>query len=326
MKRLVHRLRAIASISLLPIELFRDWIHCVRWGKGSPFSKTQDSLYYDIVLLAHTVEKGLSLLETRPSFGVQKITTLLEMCEHYDWNRSLFPIEMTYGALKEYSEYHQEKNIELGQFGTRISKFLERAKDEGIEPKGGTASPDFSVDRLNSSEFLSSRWSCRNFEQSTVPAEDVQKIVKCAQSAPSQCNRQSVRVHAFQSKQQIQALLRLQGGTTGFTDLVSNLFVITSESFAWSGAKPRNQAYVDGGIFAMQLGMSCIAHSYGCCFLNLAVTNGLEKQIKEAGGISQGEKLVVMMAFGSPITSPNGAARSARLPVNEVLTFHSCAE
>ncbi|MCS7465777.1 nitroreductase family protein [Stieleria sp. ICT_E10.1] len=322
MKWIVHRLRALASLLLLPGELFGDWLHCLRWGKGSPFSPSQPSLYYDIVLLAHTVEKGLSLTDTRASFGQQKIAAVLDLCDQYDWSGPSFPLQMAYGALSEYREFHSERNIDLGEIGSKISKFIERAEGQGIEPKGGTVTPRTQIDGLSPSDFLCSRWSCRDFTPATVPREDVERIVKCAQSAPSQCNRQSVRVHVYQGKHLIEELLRLQGGSGGFSQRVSNLFVVTSETFAWSGAKPRHQPYVDGGIFAMQLGMSCISHCYGCCFLNLAVTNRHEKQIKQAAGISQAEKLILMMAFGVPNARDRGAARSERLPVTQVLTFH----
>ncbi len=325
MKWILHRLRALASLLLLPVELFGDWLHCIRWGKGSPFSPAQPSLYYDIVLLAHTVEKGLSLAETRPSFGRQKIATVIDLCEQYDWSGPRFPLQMAYGALREYSAYHADRNIDLGALGARITQFVRRAEDQGIEPKGGTVTPNALVNGQTSSEFLCSRWSCRDFLPEPVSSEDVRRIVKCAQSAPSQCNRQSVRVHVYQNRREIEALLRLQGGSTGFAQRVSNLFVVTSETYAWSGAKPRHQPYVDGGIFAMQLGMACLSHSFGCCFLNLAVTNRQEKRIKQAAGIPQGEKLILMMAFGIPVTRDRAAARSERLPVDEVLTFHGSA-
>jgi nitroreductase len=314
-------IKPILSILALPLEYFRDWLNVIKWGKGSPLAPRERTLYYDIILLAHTVEKGLSMPNPRPNFGIAKIVQLLEFCAEYGWNREMFPIQMSYGALKEYADLHQQKQAGLGDLQKPIETFLSECRSHGISEAGGTRTADL-VDSTSHSGFLTSRWSCRRYKDEIVDPAVVSKIVKCAQSAPSQCNRQSVKIHVYSKKEQIQNLLKLQGGSAGFADGVRNLFVVTSEMAAWSGAKPRNQAFVDGGLFAMQLAMSCLAHELGCCMLNLAVTNGRESEIKTAGSISHGERLVVMIAFGVPAEDGRFCARSERIPLESVLISH----
>lgn len=314
-------IRPILSILALPLEFGKDWFNVIRWGKGSPLAPRDRTLYYDIVLLAHTVEKGLSMPSPRANFGVAKISELLSLCREYGWDREMFPIQMTCGALNEYVEFHKLRQADLGSIGEPIRLFLEQCRMKGVAEYGGTrtASPNISE---SPASFLASRWSCRRYQDQLVPDEIIERVVKCAQSAPSQCNRQSVKAHVFRGEAQVQKLLQLQGGSAGFATGVKNLFVISSEMAAWSGAKPRNQAFVDGGLFAMQLAMSCLAHDLGCCMLNLAVTNSRESEIKAAGDISQGERLVVMIAFGVPAEDGTFCARSERIPVDSVLKYH----
>src|SRR5690606_36580790 len=121
---------------------------------------------------------------------------------------------------------------------------------------------------------------------STLPLELVHTVVKLAQYAPSQSNRQSTQVHLYQDRKQIDELLALQGGSRGFSEHVGNLFVVSSEIPAWGGPGQRNQPYVDAALFAMHLLTALHAKGIAACPLNLAVTNRTDRRIKAAGAIS----------------------------------------
>ena len=135
----------------------------------------------------------------------------------------------------------------------------------------------------------------------TVPGKkisktDLDKLVLLAQkAAPSQCNRQSVRLHYYSDPNQIQSLLELQRGALSFSDEICNLFIVTSDQRSWFGSAQRNQSYVDGGIFREFFYFHLTACNHA---LNLAVTHDIENQIRSTGKIPYNERLVMMVAVG----------------------------
>jgi nitroreductase len=68
--------------------------------------------------------------------------------------------------------------------------------------------------------------------------------------------------------------------------------------------------------------LSCHAHGLAACPLNIAFRNAKEKKVRVAGGISNSERLLMMISFGHPNDAVNYAASSPRLPTEEVLIQH----
>jgi nitroreductase len=321
------RFRALGSLAALPIEYFIDSLLAFRYSKASPFAPGSMSSFYDIILLAHTVEKGLSQPSPRPGFGKLKIRKLLDLLHRTYWSNSiLFAAEKSYGALLEYVSWNDQHGYNINDIRPLLISFFKRCEHEHLHPNGGTKILDIkSVMHSQSAiDLLSCRFSGRIYSPLLIDEKLLASIFLLAQRAPSQCNRQSVRVHCFRGKENVLPLLKLQRGAAGFDEFVPNLFVITSDMVAWSGANARNQAFVDGGLFSMQLALSCSALGLISCPLNLAISNLRELRIKHLAGIPQSERLIMMMSFGYPASSHSEviAAHSARLPLNMVLKVH----
>lgn len=308
-------------------EYMNDFLVTIRYNTYSPFEDKNMRLYYRLIILSHAIEKGLSLANPRSLFGREKILSIVAMARVYDASYSAFPLEMASGALHDYVQIHRKQGI-FDPFLEEVEGYLKNELAfSDVTPNGGYkrlselkhVSPE-ETGRCVS--FLESRYSCRHYEPFIVPRDVVEKIVQTAQTSPSQCNRQSVRVHCFTNKPEIEKLLTLQGGASGFVEGVYNLFVITSEVTAWGGYGQRNQGYVDCGLFAQQLLLASYANGVGVCPLNLAVDNAKEKKIKEAANIHPRERLAMMISFGYPGQLDLKAARSARLPLGSVLKIH----
>jgi len=317
-------LRTLVNLLATPLEYCYDTYRVFKWSKASPLCPIDKQLHYDILLLAHTVEKGLSVSNPRTKFGVEKITQLLSFLEKYKPEYGLFPMEKSYGCLKAYVNWHNSINFDLGVFGDAVQVYLDRCVELNLEPKGGVKLIGNADNKINM-EYelaLNGRFSCRRFEPRKVSPEIIERIGRVASRTPSQCNRQSSRIHFYNKPDDIDRLLRLQGGAEGFRKSVHNLFVITSEMSAWSGVKARSQSYVDGALTSMQVLNACQSLGLGACPLNLAVTNHRESLICKAGEISKGERLIMMIAFGFPEERDLSVARSERMQVDEILVIH----
>jgi nitroreductase len=172
-------------------------------------------------------------------------------------------------------------------------------------------------------QLIASRSSGRTLNNAPIDPDRILEVIALAQQAPSQCNRQATRVHTYQDPARIRELLALQGGSRGFADSVGNLFVVSSEICAWGGPGQRNQAYVDGALFAMCLLLACRSMGWGACPLNLAIDHRTESAIRRVGGIPDGERLILMIAFGEPSAPDTKVAFSPRRPPAEIATLHA---
>lgn len=298
------------------------WLY-LRYNGYSPLVERRRRLFYRIVIETHTIEKGLSLPYRRPLFGRDKIRFIMSSLDAYDLSFSPLPAQMALGALDAYLRFHRDQSID-DPLLEEIAAFLSRWQEKYPATLRGGVKPF----RLEAGQhdrpgaFLQSRSSLRMFDGKALPLEDIRDLIGVAQSAPSQCNRQSSLAHLYQDRKAIDVLLGLQGGSRGFSDHVGNLFVITAEIAAWGGPGQRNQPYVDGALFAMCILLACHARGVAACPLNLAVGNAVERKIKAAGNIPSGERLIMMIAFGNTIAEPLRVAMSPRRNLQEVLVLH----
>jgi nitroreductase len=304
-------------------EALRDAALFLRFNAYSPFADKSQRAFYKIIIEAHTIEKGLSLPNPKLLFGKDKLRFVMGALSRYDLQHSALPAHMALGALQAYADFHAKAGAS-DPLLDEVNAFLKEWETRLPKPwKGGTREISFNgQDPGNLQQLMASRSSVRALSATPLPPERICEAIALAQLAPSQCNRQASRVHAYQDPAQIQALLALQGGSRGFAQSVGNLFVVSSEICAWGGPGQRNQAYVDGALFAMCLMFACRSLGWGACPLNLAIDHRTESAIRRAGGIPAGERLIMMIAFGEPLAPQTRVAFSPRRPLAEIATLH----
>ncbi len=315
-----------------PLQIFKfvqeysqDMYYYMKYNSSSPLVDKQRRLFYQIIIETHTVEKGLSLPAPRSLFGREKLKIIMRQLRRYASSYSLFPVQMACGAFTDYVQFHRDQGIN----DQCLAELEDAVSDSGgsiVGPRterilGILEEAEESSETYRAAKLLLTRTSWRAFESTPLPAALVRDIVRIAQACPSQCNRQATKVHFFQDRAKIDALLRLQKGASGFSGDVGNLFVVTSDLSAWGGAKQRNQLYVDGALFAMSLLLACNAAGVASCPLNLAVSNTFERKIKQVGCIPSNERLIVMVAAGYPQGNGFRPARSPRRNLSEILRF-----
>ncbi len=305
-------------------EAARDAVLFLRFNAYSPFVDPSKRAFYKIIIEAHTIEKGLSLPNPKPLFGRDKVRFVMAALARYDIRHSPVPAHMSLGALEAYADFHAKAGAS-DPLLDEIAAYLKAWEARLPRPwKGGTRDYSFHGQPPGSLRHLmASRSSIRTLLSAPLEPERIVEAISLAQSAPSQCNRQSTRVHAYQDPDRIRELLALQGGSRGFADTVGNLFVVSSEICAWGGPGQRNQAYVDGALFAMCLMFACRSMGWGACPLNLAIDHKTESAIRRVGGIPPGERLIMMIAFGEPIAPETRVAFSPRRPAAEIVTLHA---
>ena len=99
--------------------------------------------------------------------------------------------------------------------------------------------------------LLYSRHSQRYFSNMPVSLEKLNKALKMAQRTPSACNRQGWKTYVYKDSKSVE-LIKWQGGSRGFEEEIKCAILVTANLKAFLSYEV-HQAYVDGGLYAMNL-------------------------------------------------------------------------
>lgn len=321
---LFYMLRGLAQKKDLVANYIYDFIRYLKWSPIGGKPKTPVQLLATITMDYHRIEKGFSLPQTRPGFGVDVVKRLAFNIPRYAAleNMSDLPLRATYGALKQWLELSEGANSPAEQDAKKTVQFIEE-KIGKCSGHGGAVTlkksdivkqthPGFFKD------FFESRFSVRDFTDDKVSVEELKQAISVARKTPSVCNRQSWRVHAFLEPETCREVLALQNGNRGFGEKVNAVLVITSELQTFLSAGERYQGWIDGGMFAMSLTLALHAQGIGSCCLNWSVSSKADRRLRKHMNLPDNELVIMMIAIGH-LKDEFKVATSPRIDVDDIL-------
>lgn len=285
--------------------------------------RKKDELEHYLIKQYHIVEKGLSLPDVRLGFGQQKIKELLDAAflylNSYGTSRLMSAISST---LKTYTEFNTYNNYSIDtELQNRIEAFIHSTTSD---VKGGVISINKEKllwDRDHTKKgLINTRHSIRVFSGPIKNIGKIESAVSLGKRAPSVCNRQGWKVHYYSNVDLINSILSMQHGTTGFTEQINDLIIITINSKAFTSYE-YNQQYIDGGLFSMSLILALHAEGIAVCPLNACFPFLVENKIKKISNISDNEKIIMFLAIGE-MKDDFKVAASSRKENSEILSIH----
>lgn len=319
--QIIHQLKRTIKFALIYRMDFLKQKKFTTFSTG--YKCSEEKMLAHLVVKAHTVEKGLTMPQKRYNFGQKVICDILSDLKYYatlyNVNEERF-IDVI-GIIKEYGCWHRRSGIEIKN----------RAIIEGLNwlekkfpsipslPQAYEITRDnfFKDNKGNFYDLAHSRHSCRNFSGSVLDA-DLKKALDLAMTAPSTCNRQSVRLHILEKKNTI---LGIQSGNRGFGHLANKFILITSDLSDWPGEHQRNAPYVDGGIFLMNLLYSLHFYGIAACTLNMYLDTKRTTHMHSDLDVPENEVPIALVAIGIPPTSFD-LTRSTRINSQRITTYH----
>lgn len=305
---IVNLLRFIRSQYNIRVKLkkayLNDFDRYVRYSEIKS-ADTNQKLIGKIIRRYHVIEKGLTMPETRIGFGEKAIAELCKDCIDY-YNKKYDLDDEQYlhaiSVIFEYEEFHKNFSYKLkNEIIQYIQKIKEISKIQiGSSQYKTTYDEYFKFSNSPFMEFSQSRYSVRNYTDLDVPVNLIYDSLEIARKTPSACNRQGWRTYVFTNQKQILEILDVQGGNRGFGHLTNKLIVICAEIGVFTGIGERNQAFIDGGMFAMNLLYSLHFHKIATCILNCS--NSIEKDLKLRAlcNIKESEVFIAMISCGIP--------------------------
>lgn len=302
-----------------------DFINELRYANNYHMDDSQEKLLSKIVVEYHTIEKGLTMPNIRLGFGKDKLNSIVKLLRQYESN-GYDVLEKRFvdcvGVIKEYVILHDLHNYKLdADTDNCLRSLLHNYKNvDPVMQIHINKNEYFSYSSAPFDKFSYSRHSVRNY-CGPVDELSLQKALHLAMNAPSTCNRQSIRIHIFKSKESKDVILKIQSGNRGFGNLADQFILITSDLSSWPGQHQRNAPYVDGGIFVMNL-LYCL-HFYhiGACTLNMYLNVERDIRLKRELGIPPQEVPIALISIGK-LPKEFDIARSTRRELEEILTIH----
>lgn len=250
----------------------------------------------------HVIEKGLTMPESRCGFGQLIILNLMSNCARYIslYGTENEQLKHAIDVVYEYEAFHIKQATSVNE---RIQEAIDRLKllkqtNSYCIQKTITKDLYFAKAAESFCSFSWSRASVRNYSEEDLPINLIKQSIDIARNTPSVCNRQTSRVYVFTEKEKIRNILEIQGGNRGFGHLANKLIVVTSELGVFLYLNERTQAFIDGGMFAMNLLYALHYHKIAACILNCSHSADKDRKMRKACPIKESEVFIAMIVCG----------------------------
>jgi nitroreductase len=266
--------------------------------------KKRTMLLARIIKIYHSIEKGLTMPEVRLGFGKKNLIHLIELNERFIklYGIKDTQIQHSVAVVLEYKLFHEKEGYKIDEELTSLIDAQVNKIDNlsSIEQKSVTRESYFQHLNSSFSDFSWSRASVRNYSKQDVPINALTSAVDIARNSPSVCNRQTAKAYIIINKEKINEILAIQGGNRGFGHLTNKLIVITAELGVFAELSERNQAYIDGGIFAMNMLYGLHSNKVAACIMNCSHTYQKDLKMRKATSIKKSEVFIAMVSCGLP--------------------------
>lgn len=283
-------------------EALDFWIKLRKFNASNHTVKDIEKYQYSLSRKTHTVEKGMSMRTPRKGFGQKKVTELLDELIDYAYRYHeqdkmflVYPINTIY----TYIEYTKSNCVDIPIIEEKLKNLTDYTGINPVLNKGGiktiTAEDQLSMCNKNFESLLSSRHSVRYFKEQVPDKNLITKALELAQKTPSACNRQGWKTHVFLGEDSVN-LIKWQGGAHGFEDEIKGAILVTANLKAFMFYEV-HQAYVDGGLYAMNLINALHSLGFGSIPLSVGFDCGKLATLKQFD-IPENEVPIVIIGFG----------------------------
>jgi nitroreductase len=312
-----------------------DAARCWRYMIWRPTHHARWALSSELLFQYHKLEKGLVMPGKPRLFGTDPVRATMALMRRWETAGHPTSDPIYVGACSTVSCYRaglrarglEQESPALDQ----IEQFLAERQptlvsDSMVTPVPLEAPEHEGAGPWQAFKALSvARRSVRDFSAAAVPKELVESAVRVAALSPSACNRQPNKVILIEGREDIDRALSFQNGNRGFGHKVPLLAVLVVDSTGYFDGSERNQAYIDGGLFAMSLMFALRALGLGSCSLNWCVSPATDRAFRKLGHVKDQETVMMMLAIGYP---PDGVAvpLSPRRAADEVIRWSKPAQ
>lgn len=258
----------------------------------------------EMTLRYHSIEKGFVRNHIKYKFAKDKVIELIsylndeDIVNSYQYSSN---IQSAVNILVYYYKFHEKHEVDIEDYFPRAIylKLKKLLKYEFDPIKEHNSETYFSKSESKFDVFANSRCSVRDFSGDKINLSIIEKVVDLANTAPSVCNRQPAIVHLLENKTQINEVLSVQGGLSGYEENISQLIVLTCDRNYFYSAGERNQLYIDGGLYLMNLLYALHFYKIVACPAHWGKNVGADIKIRKLLGLPKSEQVICLVAIGT---------------------------
>ena len=272
--------------------------------------KCGQSEEFEIMMLAHRLEKGLVNSKPKPQWGEQKAERLGFLLNR---NKQAFSYQTGLAVLHQYLENKRKNPVEQSW----VENFIKKYKfDTPIVNGGIIRLPKEEISNLNVAEiekFFLTRHSTRAFADTQIDEDALEKAITLAMRCPSACNRQPYRIYYMDAQQRFES--------TGSQDKSTASLYITGIISAFEMSEVLDWI-VSPSIFTAYLTLTLHAFGIGSCIYrkDLVCSSEYNDKVKQACGIPDNEQLILELRIGN-YAEETIVAYSNRLNVKQIIKY-----
>ncbi len=302
----INGIKFTLNLYLLLTNYYKDFL--LYYKHSTVFNKKElNKIECQLILDYHGVEKGFLFQNVKSRFAQQRIENL-HRCLSLDLIKSNIQrsqIRTAYQVMCQYYELHKNIGIDVSDYFTEQQYNYYKtvlASSYDSEFKGAIEHyRDSFYSSINSKNFLdfsNSRKSIREYTGEKVPIPLIKNAITLALNTPSVCNRQASKIYLLDDSDKISGVLKIQGGLVGYDDNITQLLILTVDRNYFYSIGERNQLYIDGGMFLMNLLYSLHFHEIANCPIHWGKTVQEEKDLESIVTIPESEKIICMIPIG----------------------------
>lgn len=255
-----------------------------------------------LTIATHALEKGMSIGKARYGFGQKKAIELLNGLQHFiELKGDKTFVDECCTIIVKYLEYNERKGADMLRIRDAFISFCNK-NNVRMVPYGGIIEINHSdiIEREQSlfESFSQSRFAIRDFGETPIKKESIEKALKLCERTPTACNRQGQRVHIYLCKEQKNKILNLQGGSRGFIDDMQGAILICSDLRCYDFYE-LNLPYVDGALYAMNLLYSLHFYDIATIPLTMGHKTKYTRKLMTEMGLPSNEVPVLLIGIGS---------------------------
>lgn len=293
------------------INRFKEFLILIKEFSINKRCKSNEQTCFErnILLSAHSIEKGTGLRNFESGHGIKAITDLIERLDSYlnQYDPNCFAFKEGIAAIREYINCQKNNGCDsyfVNEAEKRYSDLLKRIPphilNEARQYKCGAHILDvdsFSKSYENYEAFVKSRHTVRMFKNSKIDSASVLEAVRLANYSPSACNRQANRVYFTNDIKITTQIDKLITGNRGFEGEIVNYAIVTAKRAMFAGEE-QFQWYIGGGIYLASFVYALHSLNIGTCIMQWRAFYSTEKELKQLCNISENEAIIAIVGMG----------------------------
>lgn len=286
----------------------------------------------NILLSAHSIEKGMGLRNYESGHGGRATSDLIERLASYlnQYDPNCFAFKEGITAVREYIACQKSDDNDSGllreiehRYEDLIKRIPSAILNESKQYMCGSHTLDIaSLPNLfkDYESFVSSRHTVRMFKNCKVDSEKIMEAVRLANYSPSACNRQANRVYFTNDSNVTNQIDQLITGNSGFEHEISNYAIVTAKRAMFAGEE-QFQWYIGGGIYLASFVYALHSLNTGTCIMQWRAFYSTERELKKLCHINNNEAIIAIVGLGDYDEDETKIIYAQRMNPEDTLTI-----